>query len=47
MPKKKSRGLVDYSGQPKVIRDFFEVLPETEVDEASKRKQAGKRGRKA
>jgi len=37
MPKKKPRGLVDYGGQPSVIRNFFEILPETDVKEARKR----------
>jgi len=39
MPKKKSRGLVDYGGQPAVIRNFFEIQPETDVKEARKREK--------
>jgi hypothetical protein len=37
MQRNKTRGLVDYGGQPTVIKNFFEILPETEVKEASKR----------
>jgi len=41
MPKKKTSGLVDYSGQPTVIKNFFEILPESEVKEP--RKQSKKK----
>jgi len=37
MGRKKSRGLVDYSGQPTVIKNFFEILPKTEVKDSRKR----------
>lgn len=37
MATKKSRGLVSYDGLPTVIRDFFKILPETEVKEPRKR----------
>jgi len=34
---RKSRGLVSYDKQPTVIRSFFQILPETEVEEPRKR----------
>lgn len=37
MAAKKSRGLVSYDGQPTVVRNFFEILPETEVAEPRRR----------
>lgn len=37
MAARKSRGLVNYDGLPAVVKNFFEILPETEVDGPRKR----------
>lgn len=37
MTSKKSRGLVSYDMLPTVIKRFFKILPETEVEEPRKR----------
>ena len=42
MATRKSRGLVSYDGLPTVIKNFFKILPETEVKEPRSRSKKRK-----